>query len=376
MRKIIEALVLGAIALLPAAAQADRPIVAIGWSGPLTGDSAVLGVDSRKAMEMVFESANSLPTAKVYFKLAVEDDQYNTAKSLTAYRRLASIEKAQVVIFLTYGGLFSVAPQALRDRVLIVDPLDCNDEVAKLPASVVCVAAMTDEIGRLNAQMAIQSGSKRGAILYFADDPFMSTVAKSTEAALRASGNPIVLSESYSARQSDFRTLLLKAKANGSDSLYIYGYDEAANIMKQARQLGITTPFFSTATVFSPPFIAAAGTALDGTRFSVFTPSDERRYADFRERFQERYGATPILDIATVPSFDMANLIVGFTDEFKGEVGSARYYDELKSFLSSVRSYDGASGKITIDPDGATRSLTVRTYEVRKGMRHLIPLPK
>jgi branched-chain amino acid transport system substrate-binding protein len=376
MRKIVEALVLGAIALLPATARADKPIVTIGWSGPLTGDSAVLGVDSRKAVEMVFESANSLPTAKVYFKLAVEDDQYNTAKSLTAYRRLASIEKAQVVIFLTYGGLFSVAPQALRDRVLIVDPLDCNDEVAKLPQSVVCVAAMTDEIGRLNAQMALQSGSKRGAILYFADDPFMSTVAKSTEAALRASGNPIVLSESYSARQSDFRTLLLKAKANGADALYIYGYDEAANIMKQARQLGMTTPFFSTATVFSPPFIAAAGTALDGTRFSVFTPSDERRYADFRERFQKRYGAAPILDIATVPSFDIANLIVGFTDEFKGAVGSARYYDELKSFLSSVRSYDGASGKITIDRDGATRSLTMRTYEVRQGARHVIPFPK
>jgi branched-chain amino acid transport system substrate-binding protein len=365
MRKIVEALVLGAIALLPATARADKPIVTIGWSGPLTGDSAVLGVDSRKAVEMVFESANSLPTAKVYFKLAVEDDQYNTAKSLTAYRRLASIEKAQVVIFLTYGGLFSVAPQALRDRVLIVDPLDCNDEVAKLPQSVVCVAAMTDEIGRLNAQMALQSGSKRGAILYFADDPFMSTVAKSTEAALSASGNPIVLSESYSARQSDFRTLLLKAKANGADALYIYGYDEAANIMKQARQLGMTTPFFSTATVFSPPFIAAAGTALDGTRFSVFTPSDERRYADFRERFQKRYGAAPILDIATVPSFDIANLIVGFTDEFKGEVGSARYYDELKSFLSSVRSYDGASGKITIDPDGAP--VLLRCARTRSG---------
>lgn len=64
MRKIIEALALGAIALLPAAAQADRPIVTIGWSGPLTGDSAVLGVDSRKAMEMVFESANSLQTTR------------------------------------------------------------------------------------------------------------------------------------------------------------------------------------------------------------------------------------------------------------------------------------------------------------------------
>jgi len=138
----------------------------------------------------------------------------------------------------------------------------------------------------------------------------------------------------------------------------------------------MTTPFFSTATVFSPPFIAAAGTALDGTRFSVFTPSDERRYADFRERFQKRFGAAPILDIATVPSFDIANIIVGFTDKFKGEVGSARYYEELKSFLSSVTNYDGASGKITVDPDGATRSLTVRTYEVRQGARHIVLPPK
>ncbi len=357
-------------------ALADKPIVTIGWSGPLTGDSAVLGVDSRRAMEMVFESANSLPTAKAYFKLAVEDDQYSTAKSLTAYRRLVSLQKAQVVVFLTYGGLFSVAPQAMRDRVLIVDPLDCNDEVAKLPNSVVCIAAMTDQIGRLNAEMAMRSGSTRGAILYFSDDPFMATVATSTEATLRAGGNQIVFSEGYSARQSDFRTLLLNAKAKGADSLYIYGYDEAANIMKQARQLGMPVPFFSTAAVLSPPFIAASGAALEGTRFSVFTPSQERLYTDFRDAFQKRYGTLPVLDIATVPSFDIANLIVAFTHEFKGEVGSASFNDKLKSFLSSVKNYDGASGKITLDDDGATRSLEVRTYEVRQGRRQLMQPPE
>ena len=77
-----------------------------------------------------------------------------------------------------------------------------------------------------------------------------------------------------------------------------------------------------------------------------------------------------------MPSFDIANLIVDFTNEFKGEVGSARYHDELKSFLSSVKNYDGASGKITIDRDEGTRSLVVRTYEVRQGTRQLIQPPK
>jgi hypothetical protein len=124
--------------------------------------------------------------------------------------------------------------------------------------------------------------------------------------------------------------------------------------------------------VFSPPFIAATGAVLDGTRFAVFTPNDERRYADFRDAFQRCYGTASILDIATVPSFDITNLIVGFTAEFKGEVGSFGYYQALKSFLSSVKDFDGASGKITIDSDGAIRSLTVKAYEVRQGTRHPI----
>ena len=67
---------------------------------------------------------------------------------------------------------------------------------------------------------------------------------------------------------------------------------------------------------------------------------------------------------------------MGFTNEFKGEVGSASFHDELKSFLSSVKNYDGASGKITIDLDGATRSLAVRTYEVRQGTRQLVQPPE
>ncbi len=57
-------------------------------------------------------------------------------------------------------------------------------------------------------------------------------------------------------------------------------------------------------------------------------------------------------------------------------VGSASFNDKLKSFLSSVKNYDGASGKITLDDDGATRSLEVRTYEVSQGTRQLIQPPE
>lgn len=130
----------------------------------------------------------------------------------------------------------------------------------------------------------------------------------------------------------------------------------------------MSIPFFYAATVFSRHLIAASGTALEAARFSVVSPRSERRYADFRDAFQKNYGTLPVLDTA--------NLIVGFTNQFKGEVGSASYNDELQSLLSSVNNCDGASGKIATDHDGGTRSLVVRTYEVKQGTRPLSNLQK
>lgn len=360
--------------ILPEACNAEKgkKTLSIGWAGPLSGNSSVLGIDSARAVAMVFEAANHTPHSAITFRLVTEDDQYSTPKAVTAYRALVDVHKVPVLFFLTYGGLFAVSPQAERDRVLLIDPLDCNEEVAKLPPNTLCVAAMTEGIGQLNARVALKNNHRRPAILYFEDDPFMATVAKSSTETLTGAGAEPVLAQGYRATQSDFRPILLRAKKAGADSLYFYGYDEAAAAMQQARELGISVPFYATATVLSPGFIKAAGSALEDAIFSVFTPSNAARYDAFIKRFTERYGAPPILDIATVPSFDVANIIVEFAQSYLGDVESPHFASDLRDHLYKLREYQGASGPITMASDGATRSLRLRSYRVQDGKR--VPL--
>jgi len=141
----------------------------IGWSGPLSGNSAVLGIDSARAVEMVIEAANADPDSAIRYTLITEDDAYSTQRSVSAYRKLTNLDNSRVLLFLTYGGLFAVSDQAARDEVVLIDPLDCNEEIAKLPAYTICITAMTENIGIMNAEEAIKLGQKRAAILYFED---------------------------------------------------------------------------------------------------------------------------------------------------------------------------------------------------------------
>jgi|GEM_PF-4819351 len=136
------------IVTLAAPAVGQQSPIKIGWIGPLTGNAAVLGVDSVPAMELVFDEINSSGGInKLPIKLLVEDDQYITAKSVAAYNRLVHQEGVKVIVVVTYGGLFALAPVAEKDGVLLVNPLDCDERIALLPSNTLCIAKLTEDLG-------------------------------------------------------------------------------------------------------------------------------------------------------------------------------------------------------------------------------------
>jgi branched-chain amino acid transport system substrate-binding protein len=331
--------------------------VKVGWIGPLTGNAAVVGVDSAEAARLAFEKA----AAKVpnRFELLIEDDQYDAAKTVTAYQKLVHLNHVRVLFVLTYGGLFAVAPLAEKDGVILIDPLDCNEEIARLPANTFCFAAMTEKIGAQNAALAHAHHDLPAAIIYFHDDPFMGTLGTSTRQEMERLGFPAVFSEGYQASASDVRPLVLRAKQRGVKSIFFYGYDELGTAMRQARALGSNAAFYATAVVLSPGFRAAAGSALEGTYYSVYTPSAKKRYQQFLDEFHAHTGRRPTLDISTVPTFDLANVIIEYA--LRGEFSAGG----LRDYLYALKGYKGASGELTVDSDGACRSLEVKPYVIK-----------
>ncbi len=79
--------------------------IKLGYIGPLTGDAAILGIEASQAIQLAVDEINS--TGGIdgkQIQLIVEDDQYDAAKSLTAYNKLVNQDGVETIIMSTYGG--------------------------------------------------------------------------------------------------------------------------------------------------------------------------------------------------------------------------------------------------------------------------------
>ena len=360
----------------PGAAAGERELT-IGWIGPLTGNAATLGADSPAAVELAFDEINAQGGAGGYrLKLAAEDDQYNSARSVAAYEKLVHGQGVQVLMVLTYGGLFALAERAQRDGVLLIDPLDCDHAIAALPENTLCVAKTTEDLGVRIADLVLSASAGPPALLYYDGDPFMGTVAKAMRERLAALGGAVALAETYNDATQDFRSFLTRVKAGRAGAIVFMGYDQTGLAMKQARELGIRLPFYAVAgTMQGPGFRAMAGAAADGVIGPIWLAPDGPRYREFVAGFAARKGRRPYMDLCTVPSYDVARLLADGLRRGALLADGRIDIGRLKRRRYSVMDFVGASGKITSGADGVTRGMEVTTVRYEAGSLERMAAP-
>jgi branched-chain amino acid transport system substrate-binding protein len=359
MRKFSSLILLIAFLACQSVAAAQSP-VKIGWIGPLTGNASVLGVDTVPAMQLVFDSVNAAGGIEGRpINLISEDDQYTTQKAVAAYNRLVHHEKIRVLVVLTYGGLFALAPLAEKDGVLLLDPLDCDERIAKLPTNTLCITKRTEDLGRVNAEHVLSKNEFPAGVIYYDGDPFMSVAAEASARTLSEHGHKWTSVGTYNESTTDFRTLVLKAKQAQVKSLFLYGYDQMGTAMKEARGLGLKANFYTLATSTSPGFQDLAGTALEGTFFPNWQAPRNEKFETFLGKFRAKVGREPYMEISTIPSYDIAQLIVNGLQRGALKADGQVDMPRLRSYFYSLKNYQGLSGAITVDPDGITRSFPV-----------------
>jgi ABC-type branched-subunit amino acid transport system substrate-binding protein len=345
--------------------------VVIGWIGPLTGSSAVLGVDSVAVARAAFDEVSArggVAGHKVRF--IAEDDQYVTSKTVSAYSRLVAVERAKIIFVLTYGGIKAIASRAERDGVVLIDPLDCDDDLAALPPNTFCIAKRTEDLGIGNAVHAANKQLSPASIIYFEGDPFPVKVAEATKRHLETAGVSVALFAGVAPGAStDFRALLTSTRTRSARSLFVYGYDDFGLALKQAKELGINCGVYSVpgAGVGSPGFDGAAGAAAEGVLASGWFAPRTVRYQSFRDEYKNKVGRYPFLDVSTIPTFDASRLIIqGLEGSFDKTEGTFSL-PQFRNFMLGVRDYDGLSGRISIEQDGSVRSLKTGMYTYTKG---------
>ena len=341
----------------PWKACADSDSIKIGWIGPLSGNASVLGSDGMPALQMAIEEINTQGGVNgVKLNLLVEDDQYIPAKTLTAYQKLVHLEQVKIIVVVSYSGLFAIAPHAVHDGVILIDPLDCDGNIGALPRNIICVAKISEDLGYVMADHVLRRNESPVGVIYYDGDAFMGVVAKALKQRLQTNPGMKSLMLTYSDATTDFKPQLLKLKKQHSKTLVFLGYDQLGTAMKQARELGMNGQIFGLSTLVSEAGRKLAGDAIEGALVVLWWAPDTPQLAAFKQRFETANKRAPLPDVFVAPAYDVGHLIAAALRAGGYEAETRRVnVDKVLDWLYSGRDFAGISGRFKIDKSGMSR---------------------
>lgn len=344
----------------------------IGWIGPLSGPVSVLGVDNLNAVKLAFDEYEKHKGKNdPDIKLSVIDDKYVPGHlvpetTIEAYKKMVAADHPKAIFLTMYSGLVAVAPNALKDEVVLIDPIDNDQYLSTLNHNIFLIAKETEGLAGIDAEAIIDQGKTNTLVIYYVGDNFMPTLAKTVEENLKSNGNKVTLI-GYKDGTTDFRPFLEKGKADGVDSYVLFGYQEIGFVMKQAREMGISAPFYAVNVITDPKLQENSGGTFNNTYFSHFTSLDGNRVLadEFLNKYVEHYNKKPILEWTAMQGYDAANILINAIKNASHQEGN--FTDNLRAALLHTNNFEGVTGNISISPSGASRGIYPSLYIMKEG---------
>lgn len=278
---------------------ATQKAISVGAIDPLTGPFAAYGEPVRDGMLLAVDEINEAGGVNGRkLTLILEDDAGDPKNAVNAFTKLATVSKVPVVIGpLSSGCSMATAPLAERYKVVQLSTLAGTIDLTNAGDYVFRIYPSAEVASRFIANVAIQRfRAKRAAILY-PNNPYGVAANRFINEVLKGAGVEIVAVETFNDGDRDFRTQLAKTKQANPDVLICSAYyEEGAQILVQAYQLGLQVPVLGDDGWFGP-IADIAGDALKNLYFAnvAFGPeyTENQPMQRFIRAFKQRYKREP-----------------------------------------------------------------------------------
>jgi len=158
-------------------------------------------------------------------------------------------------------------------------------------------------------------------------------------------GGTIVRDDSYTGGDTDFRAQLTSIKSAAPQAIFVPGYyNDAGNIARQARSLGLTMPILGGDGWSHPSLMSLGGDAVQGAYISDhFSAQDTTAIIQrFVKAYQARYNETP--SGLSACAYDAAMILCAAIQR----AGSTEPV-AIRDALAATRNFVGTTGTITIN---------------------------
>ncbi len=341
-------------------------IVRIGQVSPLTGPQAHLGRDNDNGARLALDEINAqglmIGGKKITLELKSEDDGADPKTATTVAQKLVDEGVVGVIGHLNSGATIPASKIYADNGIPQISP---SATAVAYTASGYKTAyrLMTNDAqqGSVLGNYAVTKlGAKKIAII---DDrtAYGQGLADEVEKAVKASGGEVVAREYTSDRATDFMAILTSIKGRAPDLVFFGGMDpQAAPMLKQMKQLGLTAKFLGGDGAQTPQFISLAGPDAEGAFASNpglplnVMPGGQA----FKAKFEAKYGK---IQNYSPYAYDSVYVMVEAMKR-AGSTEPAKYLAALPK-----TDYQGVTGHIRFDAKGDISGGAVTVYQVKSG---------
>ena len=222
---------------------AQKGVIKIGMTGPLTGDAAEYGVAVKAGIEIAVEEINAAAEAngglKIEFKS--QDDEGDGEKAVSGYNALKDWGMQVFIGTVTSGACNAVAPEAVNDKMFLLTPSASSIEVAKAGASTYQMCFTDPNQGASAAEVIKNEWAEaKIGIIYDSSDDYSSGLYEGfLDKADEMNLNVVCKTSFTKDTKSELSTQVTQCKDAGADLIFlpIY-YTEASRILDYANKIG------------------------------------------------------------------------------------------------------------------------------------------
>lgn len=244
--------------------------ITIGAHGPITGPAAYVGLGGRDGMMLAIKEINAAGGIHGRKLQAVfEDDGHSPTRALAAAKKL--VEQDRVLAVMSVGGSNATigAVDYLRGKGVVYYVSTASAPQVTWPfARTQFRGAATEaaRYGELYAEFFDTHYRARRIAIMSGREEYPRNEADATIAKLKAwYQTDVVARAQFNVGDRDFTPQLIEVQKSRPDVITFFGNPaEALIALRQARELGISQPFFLGATMVEPSFPVAARAAAEG----------------------------------------------------------------------------------------------------------------
>ena len=347
----------------PAAPAAD--VIKIGVFEPLTGANAAGGELELEGIKLANKLYPEVLGKKV--ELVIVDNKSDKVEAATAAARLVEKEKVSAIVGSWGSSLSMAAGDIVRNAKVPAMGTSCTNPLVTQGNDFyfrVCFIDPFQGVVMSNYAFA-KLGAKKAAIIQEVSNDYAVGLAKFfTDNFKKLTGdeNAIIAVANYNTGDQDFTAQLTNIKAQNPDVIFAPGnFTESALVIKQARQLGIKTPFIGGDTWETPEFIEIGADAVEGAAFSTFFATEKpitTESTKFLDAYKAEYpGKEPAA--VTALGYD-AYLVIIKAIEAAGSADSVK----IQQALIATKDFQGAAGVVNFDENrNAVKSAVLKTVK-------------